>query len=159
LTIDYIGQNKIAAKWLLEYPERRQSYIDQLSEFSVLGAMKYSSQPGGTDPGDPTKNKGVSLATLDEQRLWIMTIEETESTLGEKKLVFMDIRRQAENIKYEGDMERGRPPWMLYVQSHYADWHQRRYGVYYEPSRKTIFNWWYEIINIAVRIAIKRGCL
>lgn len=159
MTIDYIGQNKIAAKWLLEYPEKRQDYLDRSGEFVVLSAVRVSGLPGGTSIGNPTQSKGLSLATLEEIRLWIMAIEDAESTLSEKKLEFLGIRRQAEKIKYEGDLERGRPPWVPYVQVHYADWHQRRYGAFFEPGRRTLLSWWDEIINVTVRIAILRGCI
>jgi len=74
-------------------------------------------------------------------------------------MAFLELRRQAELIKYEGEMERGRPSWVPYVQAHYAAWHQRRYHVYYEPGRQVLNDWWQDIINVAVRVALMRGCL
>jgi hypothetical protein len=157
--LDYIGQNKIAAKWLLECPERKQQYLDKMSEFSVLGAVRYSGMPTGTDVGRPCENMGLSLVKSEESKLWIMTVEDTESTLGDKKLAFLDIRRLAEKLKHEGIQERGRPAWVPYTQERYADWHHRKYGGDYMPASRDLYRWWTDIVNIAVRIAIKRGCL
>lgn len=158
--LDYIGQNKIAARWLIEYPERRRIYLDKMQDFTTLSATRYSGMPTGTDPGHPCEDKAISLAEIEDQKQWLMVVEDTEKTLGEKKRALLSIRRQAEVIKHDGSQpEGGRPPWMSYTQVKYAEWHERRFGTYYEPSRKTVFNWWDETINIAVRIAIKRGCL
>jgi hypothetical protein len=158
--LDYIGQNKIAAKWLLEYPERRQAYIDRMSEFSTLSAMRYTGMPTGTDTGRPCENMGISLASLREQELWIITIEETESTLGEKKLAFLDARRWVEKQQRESDSNyEGRPGWVDGTVDRYADWFNRRFGCKSFPERRTAFKWWDDIINIAVRIAIISGAI
>lgn len=159
--IDFKGQNKIAEKWLLEYPERKQQYIERMHEFGVLGSTVYTGLPTGTDVGMPTQAKAITLVHLDEERLWIMTIEDTESTLSEKKRAFLDARRWVDEQQQEFDpgAEGGRPGWIDRTVIRYAKWHERRYGRYYEPSRRAIMYWWNEIINVAVRIAIKRGCL
>lgn len=156
--IDYIGQNKIAQKWLLEYPERKQAYMEQRSEFTVLSAARMTGLPTGTDISMPTQNKVMALDRLEESRLWLQVVEDTEKVLGEKKLALLDARRWVEEQR-RGNAEVGRPGWVEGTGARYADWHMRRYDSYYEPTRKTLFIWWDEIINIAVRIAIKRGCL
>jgi hypothetical protein len=156
--LDYIGQNKIAAKWLLEYPERRQQYIDRMSEFSTLSAVQYSGMPTGTDVGRPCENKGISLVDLDEQRLWVMSIKDTEKTLSPKKMAFLDARRWVE-IQSWDQKERGRPGWVDETQVRYAKWSYNKYGSVSYPDKKTLTKWWDDIVNIAVRIAIKRGCL
>jgi hypothetical protein len=157
--LDYRTQNRIAAQWLLQYNERKQSYLDRSREFTVLGAVQYRHTPTGTDISQPTQSKAISLVRLREDELWLMAVEDAESTLGEKKLAFLDIRRQAEKNMMIGVNEPGRPAWIPYVQSHYADWHSRRYGGDYVPSERTMRMWWGEIINVTVRIAIKRGAL
>lgn len=157
--IDYIGQNKVAAKWLLEYPERRQQYIDRMSEFSTQSAIRYTAMPTGTDVGRPCENMVISLAEMEEQRLWIMTIEDTMRTLGEKKLAFLDARRWVDKQQREVEQpSAGRPGWVDPTLVRYSDWFARRYGRASYPNRNTMFKWWDEIINIVVRIAIARGC-
>ena len=157
--LDFIGQNKIASKWLLEYPERRQDFMARISEFSFLSATIYSGMPTGTDVGTPCENMGLSLAQMEESRLWIMTIEDTERTLGEKKLAFLDARRWVDKQQRKSDTPgKGRPPWVDVTQARYADWFLRRFNNMSYPNRNTIFKWWEEIINVTVRIAIARGC-
>ncbi|MDR3563417.1 MAG: hypothetical protein P4N59_18555, partial [Negativicutes bacterium] len=94
--IDYIGQNKIAQKWLLEYPERKQAYMEQKSEFTVLSVPRMTGLPTGTDVSMPTQNKVMALDRLEESRLWLQVVEDTEKVLGEKKLALLDARRWVE---------------------------------------------------------------
>jgi len=152
----YKEENRQAAKWLLEYPERRQAYINRMNSIQYLGATQYDGMPHGTDVGRPCEAKGIRLADLDIDKKWIMAIEDAERTLGPKKLAFLDIRRQAEKQKASTG---GRPGWMNYTMEKYADWQHRRYGGDYVPSYNTLRAWWDEILNVAVRIAIRRGCL
>ncbi len=153
--LDYIGQNKIASEWLLEYPARRQAYLNKIQEFSYLSAMTYSGLPGGTDIGCPTEIKSISLADQEKTRLWIITIEKAESCLNEKKLAFLDARRWA----YHNTNDRGRPGWTDITLQRYSDWFYRKYGRINYPDRHTMYKWWEEILNITIRIAIKTGCL
>lgn len=53
----------------------------------------------------------------------------------------------------------GRPGWVDYVQARYAEWHDRRYGQGYPPSKRTMIGWMDNIIDVTVRIAIKQGVL
>ena len=157
---DFAAQNKCAERWLLEFPERRQSYIDQLGEFTELASVRYTGMPGGSAVSSPTQSKAISLVTLDESRLWIMTIEDTERTLTEKKLAFLDARRWVDKqIRSTDVQEIGRPAWVDATQARYADWFWRRYGRDSYPDPKTVTQWWNEIINITCRIAIDRRCI
>ena len=83
-----------------------------------------------------------------------MTVEDTESIFGEKKSTFLDLRRKAA-LKATGEV--GRPGWVDFVQAKYADWHERQYGKACVPDKITLYRWWDEIVEVAVRIAIKRG--
>jgi hypothetical protein len=154
--LDYQQQNKLATRWLLEYSERKQNYITRLQEFVPLAATQYSGQPKGTDISQPTQNKGVSLAQLDADKLWLITIEDTERILSRKKKAFLDFRRLAEKISTG---EPGRPGWSAFVSTRFADWHYREYGYEFVPTDRTMREWWHHIVDIAVRIAIRRGCL
>lgn len=157
--LDYAGQNRCATKWLLEYPARRIEYIDRMAEFTVLSATKLTGMPKGTDVGRPVENMGLSLARMEDARLWIVTIEDTEKCLGEKKLAFLNIRRWAHTQQQEVGSDKGRPGWVDTSQARYAEWFLRQYGRPSYPDRRTVFKWWDEIVNVAVRIAIARGCV
>jgi hypothetical protein len=156
--LDYAGQNRCATRWLLEYPERRLDFLDRVGEFSPLSATKLTGMPLGSEVGRPVENLGLSLARLEETRLWLATIEDTEKTLGEKKLAFLFIRRWVHKQQEAGGTEKGRPGWVDESQARYADWFYRRYGQASYPDPKTMTRWWDEIVNVAVRIAIARGC-
>ena len=155
--MDFKKQDKIAAEWLLDYHVRKKQHEQQQKNYSVLSSTTYNGMPHGTDIGRPTENKGIGLAELDEKQLWILTIEDTESTLSKKKQVFIEFRRRAEQLEFIKEV--GRPGWVDYVQVKYAEWHEREYGKAYLPSKNTLHSWWNEIIDVAVRIAIRRGCL
>ena len=147
----------MAGKWLLEYPDRKRAHCEAMSEVSMLSAMVYGLQPTGTDIGRPCETKALKLTDLDEQRLWLDTIERVEKTLSPKKRAFLDLRRQADQMKC--NRRAGRPGWVAYVQTQYTDWHLREYGVEFIPAERTLKLWWSEIVNVTVRMAIRCGCL
>lgn len=154
---DIKKQNQTAAEWLLHYHQRRQSYFQMLNNFSELAATQYTGMPSGSGTGNPTAQKAVDLSKLKEYELWIMTIEDVERILSPKKAIFLEVRRMAEDIKHDGDI--GRPNWAGYTQVNYAEKINRLYNYDHVPSDRTMRSWWDSMVDIVVRIAIKRGCL
>lgn len=154
--IDIQRQNKEALKWILNYAEKRDSYIAQSASFSELGATAYTGMPHGSEVGDPTLKKGITLIDLEYQKKWLMVIEKMELTLSDKRKIFLELRRRAELIETS---EVGRPGWVGYVQAKYADWHYRQYGKGYPPSKQTMCKWMNDIVDVAVRLAIREGVL
>ena len=150
-------QNQTASEWLLHYHQRRQQYYQMLNNFSELAATQYTGMPHGSGPGNPTMQKAVDLGKLKEYESWIMTIEGVERIISPKKAVFLEVRREAELIKNDGEV--GRPNWAGYVQVNYADKINRLYNYNHVPSERTMRSWWNEMTDLAIRIAIKRGCL
>lgn len=146
----WYNANKIAEDWLLNIEARRKQYIQGQQEFSVLSVVNGDGQPSAHTPGRPTERKGLQLADIESMRCWIITIELVESMLSPKKTWFLKYRREAEDVE---NNEPGRPAWVDYVQANLMN----RHGV--EVDRKTLFAWRMELIDLAVRIAIKRGCL
>lgn len=142
--------NTTAADWLLHIADRRRQYILKQSEFSVLSVASGDGQPRSSAPGNPTERKGMQLVDLEAAKCWIMTIELVESMLSPKKSSFLQLRREA------GDMrggEPGRPAWVPYVQERLVEKH----GI--DLGRRALFEWWTELVELTVRVAIKRGCL
>lgn len=154
---DLKHENKIAAWWLLHYAERRKIYMEARKSFTVLKATAIG-MPRGSDIGFPTERKSEQLMNLEMDRLWLMTVEDAERCLSEKKRAFLEFRRRAEGMEFQRQ-DVGRPGWVDYVQARYADWHHRRYGGDYVPTDRTLRNWWHSIVDLTVRIAIRRGCL
>jgi hypothetical protein len=153
---DVKAENKTASKWLLDINDRRQAYIEKQAAFSELSATAYTGMPHGSGISNPSMNKGVTLVELDKERLWIMTVENTEQTLSEKQRKYLELRREA----WMMPRGQGRPPWAQYVAQKYAEWQVNRYGIAYrEPDVRTMIGWWQGIVDVAVRIAYRRGCL
>jgi hypothetical protein len=149
-------ENKIVSDWLLRYPERVEQYKEMLSGFQILGATQYDGMPHSSSVGNPTASKGMKLSDIERQKDWIMVVEMTEQVLSEKKKMFLMFRRQVVNHMY---INGGRPSWTGNVQCKYAEWHNRKYGGNFAPSIQVMKDWWNEIIDVAVRIAIRKGCL
>lgn len=142
--------NATAADWLLNIADRRRQYVQRQSEFACLSVVTSDGQPSAHNPGRPTERMGMQLVDLEAAKCWIMTIELVESMLSPKKLVFLQLRREA------GDMrggEPGRPAWIPYVQEKLIEKH----GI--DLGRRALFDWWTELVELTVRVAIKRNCL
>ena len=142
--------NTTAAQWLLNIEARRRQYIQNQSEFACLSVVTSDGQPSAHNPGRPTERKGMQLADLESAKCWIITIELVESMLSPKKTAFLSIRRESEGQSMN---DRGRPAWVDYAQIQLME----RHGI--DLSRRAMFDWWREIVELTVRVAIRRGCL
>lgn len=152
-------ENRIVSNHLLNYYEELKIYEDKLNNFKILGAMEYSDMPKGTSVGNPTLNKAIQSSELEERKSWLEVVELTESTLSEKSRAYLNFRRLAKDIEFESTGGRRRT-WIDHVAKQYAEWQSNRYGIdYREPTKMTMYNWMNDIIFIAVRIAISKGCL
>ena len=143
--------NTTAAEWLLNIADRRRQYVQRQSEFSCLSVVTSDGQPSAHNPGRPTERMGMQLVDLEAAKCWIMTIELVESMLSPKKSAYLQLRREANGMPGTG--ERGRPAWVGYVQCALIN----RHGI--DLSESAMLNWWHEIVELTVRVAIKRGCL
>ena len=142
--------NQQAADWLLNIDEYRRTYAHRQQEFACLSVVTGDGMPHATNPGNPTQRKGMQLADIESSRCWIITIEIVESMLSPKKAAFLQLRREAVLIQSD---DPGRPAWISYVQERLISKH----GV--DLSRRALFDWWRELIELTVRVAIKRECL
>lgn len=149
-------ENKIVSNWLLNYHERLNTYKEKCSQFATLGATQYDGMPHGSSVGNPTQSKGITLASLETDKEWLIVVEATEAVLSEKKRMFLYFRRQANENQYSNG---GRPGWRDSVSYKYAEWHSRRYGGDYLPAPDTMKDWWNEIVEIGVRIALRKQLL
>lgn len=153
--VDISKQNAEALEWILDYDNMRKRYIEQSAAFSEIAATAYTGMPHGSGISRPCENKGITLAELDKLKLKIMSVEKMEQTLSEKRKVFLEFRRRAEQV----EKGVGRPPWADYVQVRYANWHEARHGRHILLHRNTLRSWMDDIVEVTVRIAIKLGAM
>ena len=113
--------------------------------------------PHGTDVGNPTQKKAFALLDIEQKKNWIISIELMEKTLSPKMAKFLELRRDAEGLIVDYHKQ-GRPSWIDYVQSHYADWLYNKYGYDKVPYCSTLFQWQKDVVEITVRFAIAKGC-
>lgn len=156
---DIKSQNRTALKYILGIYDLRQQYATQMESVSSIGATNNDGMPHGSGISDPCMHKAFSLIEIEQKKKWIISIEMAEQTLSEKTRKFLELRRDAENqIRLDNHKENGRPSWVPYVQSHYAEWFTTRYGKASLPPEKTMANWMQKIVDITVRIAIYNKC-
>ena len=101
-------------------------------------------------PGKPTEAKAVRSATYDERHeayAWLKAVEIVQRSLGERKNIFIEIRRSAETNAM-GAKTQGRPGWVAFCQMRYQAAMEERFldGARYVGER-TIREWWNQIIG------------
>ncbi|WP_196607441.1 hypothetical protein [Pectinatus frisingensis] len=155
--IDIKKQNKETLKYILNIYDLKESYARQINNMSLLGACNNDGMPHGTDVGNPTQKKAFALLDIEQKKNWIIAIELMEKTLSPKMTKFLELRRDAEHLIIDYHKQ-GRPSWIDYVQSHYAEWFYTKYGYNQDPHRNTLLQWQSDIVDVTVRIAIAKGC-
>jgi hypothetical protein len=156
---DIKRQNQIASEWILYYHQRFQVFNQMQNNISALAATQYTGIPQGKGISDPTAQKVIKLDSLKNDELWLTTIKDVEKIVSPQKKVFIEVRRRAEESRNAGIATVGRPGWVSYTQATYADKIYRMYGYEQVPSERTMMSWWNQIVELTVRVAIKRGCL
>jgi len=149
-------ENRQAMQWLLGYHDKLEIYKNLNEQFKVLGAMEYSGMPGGTTVGNPTLSKATTLLEIEKYKNWLMVIELVESMLSDKSREFLRLWRLAE---HEAKSTGGRPGWYDQVRNEYAKFFENKYGKYFSPSNQTLKNWKSKLVEVTVRLAIRKGCL
>lgn len=150
--------DELASDWLLFYSDkRRQFYIDKMDLLNSSNAPKSGGRSGISKP---TEQRIVRMSGLLKDEAWLELLEVVEDSLSERKKIFLSVRREAAYM--EGNNERGRPAWVVYVQRRYAEEMALVYGgkpEKYWVAETTIKEWWNKLIVLAARAAAKKGCL
>ena len=111
-------------------------------------------------PGNPTEEKALKSVSYDEKQeayTWLKAVEIVQRSLGERKNIFIEIRRRAEAQAMEARAQ-GRPGWVVYCQMHYQAAIAERF---LDSARcvgeRTIKEWWGQLISrvAAVHARIK----
>lgn len=150
-------ENKTANDWLLNYHQKLETYHEMVTAFSAIAATASDGMPHGSGVSNPCQNKAITLTEIEKYKNWLMVIEKVESMLNEKSSEFLRLWRLAEHK--EKQREVGRPPWYNEVRNGYAKFFERRYGKYFLPSNGTLKQWRLKLIEVTVRLAIRKGLL
>lgn len=145
---------KNAEYFLLNYEQEMRSYEDAKEESKALPCA-HDEKAGtrrGSMAGHPTEANALKNVMFDDTYPaypWLKAVEIVQRGLGERKLIFLQVRRMAER-QHRG---RGRKAWVVFVQNRYIDAVQRRYlsDMTY-VSEKTVRLWWRDIVRRTVEI-------
>lgn len=104
----------------------------------------------GNLPGSPTESNALKVVAYDDRQeayTWLKAVEIVQRSLGERKNIFIEIRRDAE-AQAMAAKGQGRPGWVVYCQMRYQAAMEERFleGVRY-ISEKTIRLWWGQIVG------------
>lgn len=154
---DMKRDREIARDYLLFYDTR-------LAEYNRRKEEELSSQPrsdntqGGRNNGvgNPTESQALRSVRYDESHseyYWLKAVEILQRSLGERKNIFIKVRREAEVKKVSGV---GRPAWVVYTQMHYMmELEERFLSDYVSISEKRIKAMWRELVDKAVEIYLR----
>lgn len=146
-------ENRIAANWLIYYRERKREHEERRQEI-LAGKRENDENVGGgrsSLPGHPVENIACKLDEHDhnDTAKWLQTVEDVKSIVGPKKRQLLELRQEC---KFYISPDGGRPGWIAPV--------QQRFGEItgWCPAENKIKEMWYDIVGLAVRIALIRSC-
>ena len=160
ITNSIVSDKKNAEYYLLNYEEELKKYKDAKEEYLNYKEDHDDNVGGGKSnmTGNPTELMAFKSIEFDkhyEGYRWLKAVEIVQRGLGERKNIFIKVRREAErNNLYT--IGRGRKGWVVFVQHRYAEEIEKRFivkEVY--VAEITIKRWWSEIINQTIFIANK----
>lgn len=149
-------EDKIVSDWLLFYSDRLKDHNEKRNDTLFATPSPADGMPKGTSTGDPTANKGTTLAEMEEEEEWLHVVEEVRDKIHPKLQIFLRLRQECRNSK-------GRNGWVAYVQWHYAEEVAKMIGK--DPrdtwieSRNTFTRWWENLVKMTARMAAKEGLL
>ena len=165
-----VSDRRTAERYLLHYPELLKDYEESrrvvvegepvvdagkppvIAPFPDPEKGREENAGGGRSnlPGNPTEARALKAATYDEKQdayTWLKAVEIVQRSLGERKNIFVEIRRSAETQSL-GTRGQGRPGWVVYCQMQYQAAIAERFldgGRY--VSEKTIRTWWGQLVD------------
>jgi len=145
---------KTAADYLLHYTARLADYERAKEEH--LGMRHDAGVPGrGNLPGKPTEAQAIRSAAYDEEHMeeyiWLKAVAIAEHTLSDRKLLFLQARREAE--RHGRGCGKGRPSWVSYTQARFSELVADRFlQADVELYRRTAIRWWKQIVVFAAEI-------
>lgn len=164
--IDYVGlvkgmddDRKQAEQYLLNY-EHELAYYERKKLEYLEGQKEQGIVNGkGNLPGKPTEVQAIKSADYDEQSpvyWWLKAVETAMRTFGERKHIFIAVRREAEREGNYREGQPGRKAWVVYTQRRYAEEIQKRFiNAHGWMGERTVRAWWAQILDVIVEIHLR----
>lgn len=154
---DMKRDREIARDYLLFYDTRLAEYNRRKEEELSSQLRPDNTQGGGNNGvGNPTESQALRIVRYDESHseyYWLKAVEILQRSLGERKNIFIKVRREAEVKKVSGV---GRPAWVVYTQMHYMmELEERFLNDYVSISEKRIKAMWRELVDKTVEIYLR----
>lgn len=164
------SDRRTAERYLLHYPQLLKAYEEDrrvvvdgepvvdagqppvMVPFPAAEKGREENVGGGRGnlPGNPTEVKALKAVTYDEKQeayTWLKAVEIVQRSLGERKNIFIEIRRNAET-QAMGAKGQGRPGWVTYCQMKYQAAMEERFLEGGRPlGDRTIREWWNQIVS------------
>ena len=165
--IDYVGlvrgmddDRKQAEQYLLNYAFELLEY-ERRKHDDLYGSPWDDEKVGGKSnlPGKPTEAQAIKSADYDEQSpvyWWLKAVETAMRTFGERKHIFIAVRREAESQGNYREGQPGRRAWVVYTQRRYAEEIQKRFiNAHGWMGERTVRAWWAQILDVIVEIHLR----
>ena len=140
---------------LADYADRKREYLDSLAS----AAAENASGGRGNLPGHPVEALAIRSAQYDMDHpayLWLKSVEIALRTVGERKRIFINVRREAEAKGNYRDGHPGRRAWVVYTQRRYAEEIQNRFiNANGWIGERTVKAWWAQILDCVVEIHLR----
>lgn len=158
---EFEEQDRKAAGWLLYHGDRKKELEEEKEEIrqSGLSAVSYTHEPKSQTnrKSDSVASTIIKLDSIRKEKE-IRLIEDVMQVLPQEKRVFLELRQKYRHVRG------GRGNYGAYtkIQYEYAEKMAKLTGKDEEEVWKaeiTLKKWWKEIINITVRLALKRNLL
>lgn len=150
---------KTAEQFVLNYDNKRKTYDDRKQEWLNANNAPAGEKVGGKTnlPGSPTENAAIKVAQYDMEHpeyLWLRAVEIALKTFGERKRIFITVRREADR---RAQSYHGKKSWVVFTQRRYSEEIAKRY-IFDEGgwvSDRTIKKWWALILDRVVEIHLR----
>lgn len=154
---DMKRDREIARDYLLAYDTRLAEYNRRKEEeLSVHPRAENTLGGGNNGVGNPTESQAIKSTLYDEKHdeyYWLKAVEILQRSLGERKNIFIKVRREAEEKKVSGV---GRPAWVIYTQMHYMKELENRFlNSDISISEMRVKTLWKELVDKTVEIYLR----
>jgi len=146
-------ENRVAATWLIHYRQRKREHDERRHEIEAGLKEKDDNVGGGrwSLPGKPVESLTCNLDEHDNSNTakWLQAVEDTKVIIGPKKRQLLELRQEC---RFYLSPMGGRPGWIVPVQNRFGE------ITGWCPAERTIQDMWRDIVTLAVRVAITKGC-
>ena len=152
------NDRKQAEHYLLNYEAECAVYENEKHD-ALYGSPWVESVGKSNLPGKPTETQAITSAQYDMDSTvypWLKAVDMALRSFGERKRIFITVRKEAEALGREGKPMKGRRGWVVYTQRRYSEEIQRRFinddGWLGE---RTIKAWWRQVLDCVVMMYLR----